>query len=69
MTSDQAKGLICCAHDGFQAHHSPDLFHVQQELTHALSLPLQRQTEAADARKNGARAATRADKSRARSRA
>ena len=29
------------------AHHSPDLFHVQQELTHALSLPLQRQTDAA----------------------
>ncbi len=47
MTSDQAKGLLSCARDGFAAHHSPDLFHVQQELTHALSLSLQRQTAAA----------------------
>jgi hypothetical protein len=47
ITSDQAKGLLSCAKDGLSAHHSPDLFHVQQELTHALSLPLQRQTDAA----------------------
>jgi hypothetical protein len=47
ITSDQAQGLLACAHDGLSAHHSPDLFHVQQELTHALSLPLQRQTAAA----------------------
>ena len=47
ITSDQAKGLLACAHAGLNAHHSPDLFHVQQELTHALSLPLQRQTDAA----------------------
>jgi len=47
ITSDQAKGLLACARDGFDAHYSPDLFHVQQELSHSLSLPLQRQTEAA----------------------
>jgi hypothetical protein len=47
LTSDQAKGLLACARDGLNAHYSPDLFHVQQELTHALSLPLQRQTDAA----------------------
>lgn len=47
ITSDQAKGLLACAREGLNAHHSPDLFHVQQELTHALSLPLQRQTDAA----------------------
>lgn len=44
ITSDQAKGLLSCARDGFDAHYSPDLFHLQQELTHGLSLPLQRRT-------------------------
>jgi uncharacterized protein DUF6399 len=48
ITSDQAKGLLACAQDGFQAHHSPDLFHYQQELTRALSLPLQRHIDAAE---------------------
>jgi hypothetical protein len=47
ITSDQAKGLLACARDGFEAHHSPDLFHFQQALSHGLSLPLQRQTDAA----------------------
>lgn len=48
ITSDQAKGLLACAHEGFDAHHSPDLFHQQRELTQAINLPLQRQTEAAE---------------------
>ena len=47
ITSAQAKGLLACARDGFEAHHSPDLFHFQQALSHGLSLPLQRQTDAA----------------------
>ena len=47
VTSDQAKGLIACAHDGLDAQHSPDLFHGQQELTRATALALHRQTEAA----------------------
>lgn len=49
VTSDQAKGLIACARDGLDAHHSPDLFHGQQDLTRATALPLHRQTEAAAA--------------------
>jgi hypothetical protein len=48
ITSDQAKGLLACAHEGFEAHHSPDIFHHQRELTQAVNLPLQRQTDAAD---------------------
>ena len=47
VTGDQAKGLIACARDGLEAHHSPDLFHGQRELSRAVALPLQRQTEAA----------------------
>jgi Family of unknown function (DUF6399) len=47
ITSDQAKGLLACAHEGLKAQHCPDLFHVQRELTQVLALPLQRQTEAA----------------------
>jgi hypothetical protein len=47
VTSDQAKGLIACAHDGLDAQHSPDLFHGQQDLTRATALALHRQTEAA----------------------
>jgi hypothetical protein len=48
LTSDQARGLLACARDGLEAHHSPDLFHNQQELTKSFSLALQRQVEAAE---------------------
>jgi hypothetical protein len=48
MTSDQAKGLLACAKDGLGVHHSPDLFHDQQELTQATSLALHRQRQAAE---------------------
>lgn len=46
QTSDEARALLAHArhHD---AHHSPDLFHVQQPLNQATVLPLQRQADAA----------------------
>jgi hypothetical protein len=34
-TSDEAKGLIRHVREAFEAHHSPDLFHVQRELSKA----------------------------------
>lgn len=43
VTSDQAKGLIACAEEGLEAHHTPDLFHVQRELSKATALALERQ--------------------------
>jgi hypothetical protein len=43
VTSDEAKGLLAHARDGLGAHHSPDLFHVQHELSQATSLPLRMQ--------------------------
>ena len=43
VTSDQAKGLIACAEEGLEAHHTPDLFHLQRELSKATALPLERQ--------------------------
>lgn len=39
-TSDEGKGLLLHAKEGLGAHHSPDLFHVQQELSRATSAPL-----------------------------
>ncbi len=43
IVSDPAKALL--AHAAAQnAHHSPDLFHVQQELSRATALSLRRQT-------------------------
>ena len=38
--SDEASALKAHARDGLGAHHSPDLFHVQQELSCASSGPL-----------------------------
>ncbi|MFN0056378.1 MAG: DUF6399 domain-containing protein [Planctomycetales bacterium] len=38
--SDEASALRAHARDGLGAHHSPDLFHVQQELSRAVSGPL-----------------------------
>ncbi len=40
MTSDEASALICLAEKGFQAMHSPDLFHGQHNLLKPLLLPL-----------------------------
>jgi hypothetical protein len=39
-TSDEGKGLLAHVRDGLCAHHSPDLFHAQQELTRATSIAL-----------------------------
>ncbi len=42
MTSDLAKALVCCAEKGFQAAHSPDLFHGQRDMLKPVLLPLAR---------------------------
>ena len=42
MTSDQATALICCAEKGFEAMHSPDLFHGQRDMLKPVLLPLNR---------------------------
>jgi len=46
-TSDEARALLRHAKDQ-QAHHSPDLFHVQHEVNAALVLPLKRRTALAE---------------------
>jgi hypothetical protein len=48
VTSDEARGLLAHARDGLGAHHSPDLFHVLQELTRGASGPLALQTRRAN---------------------
>jgi len=45
--SDEAKGILRHVREELGAHHSPDLFHAQQELHKATSLPLQAQVSAA----------------------
>jgi len=47
VASDEAKALIAHAEGHLGAHHSPDLFHVQQDLVHATSLALAGQTRRA----------------------
>jgi hypothetical protein len=42
LTSDQARGLLCCASKGLEVAHSPDLFHGQRDLLKPLLLPLTR---------------------------
>lgn len=46
-TSDEAKALLQHTHESLNAHHSPDLFHPQQDISRATSLPLKRQIKAA----------------------
>jgi hypothetical protein len=48
MTSDEARALICLAEKGFQAAHSPDLFHGQHDLLKSLLLPLTRPIQQAE---------------------
>ena len=48
LTSDQAKGLICCAGEGLQAQHLPEMFHGQRDLAAPFTGPLQRCKEAAE---------------------
>lgn len=44
VVSDQAKAIIHYAEAHLGAHHSPDLFHVQQDTSRAVSLPLASQS-------------------------
>jgi hypothetical protein len=48
LTSDLARGLICCAEKGLQVAHSPDLFHGQRDLLKVLLLPLARPIQQAE---------------------
>ena len=49
-TSDEAKGIVHHVQKDLNAHHSPDLFHILQELVKATSLALSRkQKQAHDA--------------------
>ena len=46
-TSDEAPGLLAYAEHYLEAHHSPDLFHVQHELVKAVSGPMATKERAA----------------------
>src|SRR5262249_46312276 len=46
-TSDEAPGLLAYVEHYLEAHHSPDLFHVQHELVKAVSGPLATKERAA----------------------
>jgi hypothetical protein len=48
VTSDQAKAILTHTETHLGAHHSPDLFHVQQDTVHATSLALAAQTRRAE---------------------
>ncbi len=39
-TSDEGRGIVCHVKKGLGAHHSPDLFHVQQEVVKGASVAL-----------------------------
>jgi hypothetical protein len=43
-TSDEAPGLLAYVEHYLEAHHSPDLFHVQHELVKAVSVPWPRKS-------------------------
>jgi len=47
-TSDEGKGLLGHVRSGLGAHHSPDIFHVQQELSRATSIVLAAQVRRAE---------------------
>ncbi len=46
-TSDEAPGLLAYVEHHLEAHHSPDLFHVQHELSKAVSAPMATKERAA----------------------
>jgi hypothetical protein len=46
-TSDEASGLLAYVEHSLEAHHSPDLFHVQHELVKAVSGPIATKERAA----------------------
>jgi hypothetical protein len=47
-TNDEAPGLLAYVAHHLGAHHSPDLFHVQQELSKAVSAPIATKQRAAE---------------------
>jgi transposase len=47
-TSDEAPGLLAYVEHHLGAHHSPDLFHVQHELSKAVSAPMATKQRAAE---------------------
>ena len=47
-TSDEASGILAYVEHQLGAHHSPDLFHVQQELSRAVCAPLATKERAAE---------------------
>ncbi|HZC01597.1 MAG TPA: DUF6399 domain-containing protein [Gammaproteobacteria bacterium] len=47
-TGDEASGLLAYVEHDLEAHHSPDLFHVQHELVKAVSGPMATKERAAD---------------------
>ena len=54
-TSDEAPGLLAYVEHYLEAHHSPDLFHVQHELVKAVSGPMAAKERAAHKAVTGAR--------------
>ena len=55
-TSDEAKGLLAHVERDLGAHHSPDLFHLQHEVSKAMSLSLKRAEQQAAAEEANAKA-------------
>ena len=47
-TSDEAPGLLAYVEHHLRVHHSPDLFHVQHELSKAVAAPLATKQQAAE---------------------
>ena len=47
-TSDEAKAILAHVEEALEAHHSPDLFHVQHEVSKATSLPMEQRVRQAD---------------------
>jgi hypothetical protein len=58
LTSDQAKGIMCCAGSHLGARHLPELFHGLRDLGRPLFGPLQRQIKAARKKLDEAKAQT-----------
>jgi hypothetical protein len=64
-TSDEGKGLLAHVRAGLGAHHSPDVFHVQQELSRATSVALAGQVRQAEQAQTEAAAQTEAQRAEA----
>jgi hypothetical protein len=64
-TSDEGKGLLAHVRAGLGAHHSPDVFHVQQELSRATSVALAGQVRQAEEANIEAAAQTQAQRAEA----